>query len=175
MGLYMYLSRNLHQNGNVLKITPTDELNTEAFTKLLNRATRSEADYLQPSISVNMASWRNASAIHQWLIAHCADNLDNGQDIHVSLENLHDLKDTCEKILNAPNDIDLINRLLPPQHSIALKKYLDDVKQTNDMLAEEFKITDEFKEYRTPAEVIPQKSVTAIDIDYTYRAVVISH
>lgn len=171
----MYLYRNVHQNENVLTITPQAELNNDAFAKLLNRATHSETDYLHPSISVNIASWRNASAIHQWLIAHCADNIDNHQDINVSLESLHDLKDTCERILNAPNDTSLINRLLPPQKSIALKEYLEDVIYTNDMLAKEFKIADEFKAYKTPAEATPEKSVTAIDIDYTYRTVSINH
>ena len=167
--------RNVHQNENVLTVTPQADLNNEAFAKLLNQATQSDTEYLQPSISVNIAAWRNANAIHQWLISHCADNIDNHQDINVSLESLHDLKDTCESILNAPNDINLINRLLPPQKSITLKEYLEDVMHTNDILAKEFKIADEFKKYKTPSEYTPEKSVTAIDIDYTYRAVVINH
>lgn len=175
MGLYMYLYRNVHQNESVLNITPQAGLNNDAFAKLLTQATQSDTKYLKPSISVNMAAWRNANAIHQWFIAHCADNIDNCQEINVSLESLHDLKDTCERILNAPNNITLIKRLLPPQNSIALKDYLDDIKHTDDILAKEFKIADEFKKYKTPSECSPEGSVTAIDIDYTYRAVVINH
>lgn len=181
MGLDMYLSRNLDQNGNVLSITPQDELNNDAFAKLLKRATKSSVSYLQPSINVNIAYWRKANAIHQWFISHCADDVDDCQDITVYIEDLHKLKDTCEEILKAPNDIALMGRLLPPQGGFffgdtdlndadTLNSYLESVKYTNNILAEEFKIADEFKKYKTPSPYNPEKSITAIDIDYTYRA-----
>lgn len=181
MGLDMYLYRNLYQNGNVVNITPQDEFNNDAFAKLLKRATTSNASYLHPTISVNVAYWRKANAIHQWFISHCGDGVDECQDIEVSLEDLRDLKDTCEKILKAPNDIDLMERLLPTQDGFffgdtdlnnadTLSAYLDDVKYTNDILAEEFKIADEFEKYTTPSQYNPEKSITAIEIYYTYRA-----
>lgn len=181
MGLDMYLYRNLDPNGNVLNITPQDEFNTDAFTKLLKRATTSNSPYLRPTISVNVASWRKANAIHQWFISHCADDVDNCQDIEVSLEDLHELKDTCERILNAPNDINLMERLLPTQDGFffgdtdlnnadTLNAYLEDVKYTNDILSEEFKIADEFKKYKTPYKYDPEKSISAFYIYYTYRA-----
>lgn len=181
MGLDMYLYRNLYQNENVLNITPQDELNNDAFAKLLKRATQSDAEYLHPNINVNIASWRKANAIHQWFISHCADDVDDCQDIEVSLENLHELKNTCERILKAPNDIKLMKRLLPPQdgfffgdtdlnNPITLDAYLEDVKHTDDILSEEFKIANEFKNYKTPSKNNPEKSVTAIHIYYTYRA-----
>lgn len=181
MGLDMYLSRNLDQNGNVLKITPQDELNSADFAKLLKRATQSSTSYLHPNISVNIAYWRKANAIHQWFISHCADDVDDCQEIEVDIEDLHELKDTCEKILNAPNDINLMNRLLPPQGGFffgdtdlndadTLNSYLENVKYTNNILSEEFKLADEFKNYKTPSKYAREKSITAIDIDYTYRA-----
>lgn len=181
MGLDMYLSRNLDQNGNVLKITPQDEFNNDAFAKLLKRATQSSEPYLQPTISVNIAYWRKANAIHQWFISHCADDVDNCQDIAVSLESLHELKNTCERILKAPNDMALMEWLLPPQEGFffgdtdlndtdTLNSYLDHIKYTNHILAEEFKIADEFKKHKTPSEFNPEHSVPAIDIDYTYHA-----
>ena len=61
MGLDMYLYRNLYQNGNVLNITPQDEFNNDKFAKLLKRATTSNASYLHPTVSVNVAYWRKAN------------------------------------------------------------------------------------------------------------------
>lgn len=177
----MYLSRKLYQNRDVLKITPQDEFNNDKFAKLLKRATQSNVSYLQPKISVNIAYWRKANAIHQWFISHCADNVDDCRDIEVSLESLNELKETCEKILKAPNDINLMEHLLPPQEGFffgdtdlndtdTLNSYLDHVKYTNHILSEEFKIVDEFKKHKTPSEFNPEHSVPAIDIDYTYHA-----
>lgn len=181
MGLDMYLSRNLDPNGNVLRITPQDDFNSDGFAKLLERATQSNKSYLQPTISVNIAYWRKANAIHQWFVSHCADGVDECQKISVSLNDLRELKDICESILQAPNDIDLMESLLPPQDGFFFggtdltdddtrNAYLDDVKYTNDMLAEEFKIVDEFKKYKIPSEYNPQRSIDAIDIYYTYQA-----
>lgn len=181
MGLDMYLSRNLNPNGNVLRIAPQDDFNNVAFAKLLKRATKSRESYLQPSISVNIAYWRKANAIHEWFVTHCGDGVDECQDIEVSLDDLHKLKDTCERILNAPNDIKLMESLLPPQYGFffggtdlndegTLNAYLDDVRYTNDILSEEFKIVDEFKKYKMPSEYNPQRSIDAIDIYYTYQA-----
>lgn len=181
MGLYMYLYRNVHQNESVLNITPQAGLNNDAFAKLLTQATQSDTEYLKPSISVNMAAWRKANAIHQWFISHCAADVDNCQAIAVDIEDLHELKDTCERILNAPNDIDLMESLLPPQGGFffgdtdlndtdTLNSYLDNVEYTNHILSEEFKIVDEFKKHKTPSEFNPEHSVPAIDIDYTYQA-----
>lgn len=181
MGLDMYLNRNLNPNGNVLRITPQDEFNSNDFAKLLERATKSSESYLRPTISVNIAYWRKANAIHEWFVEHCGDDVDECQDIDVSLDDLRELKDICERILQAPNDINLMESLLPPQDGFffggtdlndegTLNAYLEDVRYTNDMLSEEFRIVDEFKKYKTPSEYNPERSIDAIDIYYTYRA-----
>lgn len=181
MGLDMYLSRNLNPNGNVLRIAPQDEFGGDGFAKLLKQATQSNKSYLRPIISVNVAYWRKANAIHQWFVAHCADGVDECQDIDVSLDDLRELKDICESILQEPNDIDLMESLLPPQDGFLFggtdltdddtrNAYLDDVKYTNDILSEEFRIVDEFKKYKMPSEYNPQRSIDAIDIYYTYQA-----
>ena len=47
--------------GNVLNITPQDEFNNDKFAKLLKRATTSNASYLHPTVSVNVAYWRKAN------------------------------------------------------------------------------------------------------------------
>lgn len=181
MGLDMYLYRNLDPNGNVLRIAPQDEFNSDSFAKLLKQATQSNKSYLLPTISVNIAYWRKANAIHQWFVSYCADGVDECQKIEVSLDDLHELKDICESILQEPNDIDLMESLLPPQDGFffggtdlndedTLSAYLDEVKYTNDMLSEEFRIVDEFKKYKMPSEYNPQRSIDAIDIYYTYQA-----
>lgn len=181
MGLDMYLNRNLDPNGNVLRITPQDEFNSDSFAKLLEGATKSSKSYLYPTISVNIAYWRKANAIHEWFVSHCGNGVDECQDIDVSLDDLHELKDTCKRILQEPNDIDLMESLLPPQDGFffggtdlndkdTLSAYLDDVKYTNDILSEEFKIVDEFKKHKIPSKYNPEKTIDAIDIYYTYRA-----
>ena len=101
--------------------------------------------------------------------------------IDVSLDDLHKLKDTCERILNAPNDINLMESLLPPQDGFffggtdlndegTLDAYLDDVKYTNDFLSDEFKIADEFKKYKTQSKYNSERAIDTIDIYYTYQA-----
>lgn len=169
MGLDMYLYRNLDPNGNVLRVTPHDEFNSDSFAKLLERATKSSESYLYPTISVNIAYWRKANAIHQWFVAHCGDGVDECQDIDVSLDDLRKLKDICKSILEAPNDIDLMESLLPPQDGFffggtdlkdrdTINAYLDDVRYTNDMLSEEFRIVDEFNKYKIPSRYNPEKN-----------------
>jgi hypothetical protein len=181
MGLDMYLYRNMDQNGNVLNITPKQILKKDGFEELIARALKPATSYLQPNIKTPIAVWRKANAIHQWFISNCADDIDDCQEIDVSVEKLQQLKNTCEKILKQPTNAALMIDLLPPQSGFffgdtdlnnpdTLDEYLDDVKYTNDLLSNELTIAKEFEKYKIPSKYNPNKLVTPIWVSYTYRA-----
>ena len=46
--------------------------------------------------------WRKANAIHSWFINHCADGVDECQQIPVGLEDLTNLRHTCKRVLADP-------------------------------------------------------------------------
>lgn len=43
--------------------------------------------------------WRKTNHIHNWFVEHCADGVDECQRIPVTLEQLHGLRQTVEKVL----------------------------------------------------------------------------
>lgn len=64
------------------------------------------------TVSVTVAYWRKANAIHKWFV----DNVQNGEDdcgdYSVSREQLESLISICNKVLQ---NNDLAEKLLPPQ------------------------------------------------------------
>jgi hypothetical protein len=45
--------------------------------------------------------WSKANAIHAWFVANVQDGEDDCKENYVSMENIKDLLDTCEKVLKA--------------------------------------------------------------------------
>lgn len=44
--------------------------------------------------------WRKANAIHNWIVDHCAEGVDDCRKIFVSREELEELSNLCEEVLN---------------------------------------------------------------------------
>lgn len=107
MGLDMYLTKETyvkrwdHQ---------TDEERHEVSVK--------RGGEIHPTIQTNRISgvveevmyWRKANAIHGWFVDNCQDGIDQCQRAHVSVEQLKELRDLCQKVI-----LEKKPELLPPR------------------------------------------------------------
>jgi len=109
MGLDQYL--HAKQYNSNCEWRPDEE--RQLFSALAKLANVDEfmADHL-PSITleVNVGYWRKQNAIHNWFVQNCQDGNDDCQQVHVSREQLEELRDTCRKVLANP---ELAGELLP--------------------------------------------------------------
>ncbi len=53
------------------------------------------------SVQATVLYWRKANQIHQWFVDHCQDGKDDGQSYYVDSEQLIELRDTCQKVIDA--------------------------------------------------------------------------
>lgn len=65
-------------------------------------------------ISVEIAYWRKANAIHNWFVQNVQKGVDNCGDYKVDIEQLRDLYDIVQKVLTAENFEEMAITLLPP-------------------------------------------------------------
>jgi hypothetical protein len=65
-------------------------------------------------VTFDLGYWRKANAIHNWFIENCANGLDDCNEAYVSREQLLELKETCEKALEATSEEEK-EELLPTQ------------------------------------------------------------
>lgn len=104
MGLDMYLKAEKYVSGFSHRPDPL----FAKIAELMGITPASES----PSITVNVTVgyWRKANAIHAWFIEHCAEGDDNQRDCHVERDDLAELRDACNKVLEAsttvPGDLD---------------------------------------------------------------------
>ncbi len=88
-------------------------------------------------VSVNVAYWRKANAIHNWFVTNCQDGVDDCGTYYVSRDSLIELRDTCKAVLE---DNALATELLPPQEGFFFggteidEYYLYSVQETHDRL-----------------------------------------
>ena len=105
MGLDMYLYReayvqNWNHNPKKYKVSVKFNENKHPFIN------PDKVCYIREEVGY----WRKANAIHNWIVQHCADGVDECQDIHVEEQLLIELRDTCQKVLD---DNSLADELLP--------------------------------------------------------------
>lgn len=123
MGLDMYLRKNFHVSGY------------EFYGEEAQKGYRTLVDIVgweplehTPSADVELvvAYWRKANAIHKWFVDSVQDGIDECQKSVVTLEKLLELRDLCQKVLDAvpPEGADsealaafseLVDRTLPTQ------------------------------------------------------------
>jgi hypothetical protein len=103
MGLDMYLEAEQY-------ISEYDEQNNLLFESIKEIDPHGLGGFQPKSIRFELAYWRKANAIHNWFVQNVQEGKDECQTSHVSLEQLKELKETCEKVLN---DMDLASDLLP--------------------------------------------------------------
>jgi hypothetical protein len=112
MGLDMYL----YIDEYVSRSNPKTDEENQAFNTIASVINSSK--HIQPqawqgfSIKVPVAYWRKANAIHGWIIEHCANGVDECQEIGMNRNELQDLLNTCKKVLT---NSEYANELLPRQ------------------------------------------------------------
>jgi hypothetical protein len=100
MGLDMYLSARkyvsdyAYENGK-----NTFEIGNILESVGLDRSDLSE-DSPSATVSITIAYWRKANAIHNWFIENVAGGVDDCQPFHVSREELQELCDDIKDVLN---------------------------------------------------------------------------
>lgn len=117
MGLDMYLSANIYvgawgHSGDAAreqyrKITEALGLGSEVLCIGAPSLT----------VSVNVAYWRKANAVHAWFVDECGGGVDECQEIEVSKEQLATLVETCKAALIAyeNGETDLAAETLAPE------------------------------------------------------------
>jgi hypothetical protein len=68
------------------------------------------AGYNPSCVEYEIMSWRKANAIHLWFVNNIQDGVDECQESYVDPEQLHNLRDLCERVLKNP---DKAGELLP--------------------------------------------------------------
>lgn len=53
------------------------------------------------TVSITVAYWRKANAIHRWFVDNVQDGVDDCKNYYVSRENLEELRETCRKVLSS--------------------------------------------------------------------------
>lgn len=69
-----------------------------------------DEDFPTASVSVKVAYWRKANAIHHWFVKNCQDGQDDCQTVFVGREQLEELRDKARRVLADPS---LASELLP--------------------------------------------------------------
>jgi hypothetical protein len=103
MGLDMYLEAEMY-------ISEYDKQNNSFLESIKEIDPFGLGGFKPTSIRFELAYWRKSNAIHNWFVQNVQEGKDKCQTSYVSLEQLKELKETCEKVLN---DLNLASELLP--------------------------------------------------------------
>lgn len=109
MGLDMYLEARRFVSG----YAHSDEAERTLFddvAKSIGMQDMHDERYI--NISVNVAYWRKANAVHDWFVKNVQDNEDDCRSYYVSREKLRELADICRKVVEAGTP-DVAAELLP--------------------------------------------------------------
>ena len=94
MGLDMYLYAKRYMGKY------TDEVMAKKVRKLFKEI-QDTGNLESVEVKFEVGYWRKANAIHKWFVDKCQDGKDECQYSDVSREQLKELKENCEKCLNA--------------------------------------------------------------------------
>lgn len=111
MGLDMYLTAEKYLSPSEWSGSDSNEQYADVVTVVGAKDFVGGA-YPSANVSVSIAYWRKANAIHQWFVDNVQSGEDNCADYYVPREALEELLDTCHEIKTNP---DLAEELLPTQ------------------------------------------------------------
>lgn len=136
MGLDMYLYLEKYES----KFEDDEDFYPSEFAKL--RKDVAKRNFLSKVTSYQVGYWRQARAIHKWFVSQTDVVLFNGDKIYISIEQLEDLLDRCNKILS---NHDMAKELLPlyvPAHGGVEfdEHYFYELQYTKELLEEVIEI-----------------------------------
>lgn len=137
MGLDMYLHKRIYIGANFEHRKINGEISIKEDDKpiKINLGKVSE-------ITEEVAYWRKANSIHGWFVKNIQEGIDDCKQYYVSIENLKELLELCEKVLESPKEN---QHFLPPQEGFFFGStdnidwYLNDINETISQLKEVIK------------------------------------
>lgn len=93
MGLDMYLSRKKYVGAK------WEHRNVTGSIDIIQNGKQIPIDFKKVSyIQEEVGYWRKANAIHKWFVDNCQDGNDDCREYYVSIDQLKNLHDICQKI-----------------------------------------------------------------------------
>jgi hypothetical protein len=109
MGLDMYLEARRFVSG----YNHSGEDEKEMFRQIVGAVDMLDAhDERFATVSVNVAYWRKANAIHDWFVREVQGGEDDCKSYHVSREKLMELEELCRRIVQS-GEPEVAEELLP--------------------------------------------------------------
>lgn len=109
MGLDMYLEARRFVSG----YNHSDTTEQEKFREVVGAVDMLDVhDERFATVSVNVAYWRKANAIHEWFVKHVQDGEDDCKTYYVSREKLTELEELCRRIVQS-GEPEVAAELLP--------------------------------------------------------------
>jgi len=124
MGLDMYLNAELYVSDYKEEDKPLAEAIRDNVLGGLGK-------FRPKNVTFELAYWRKANAIHGWFVKNVQKDVDDCQEYYVSLDNLKQLKETCEKVLD---NLSLANELLPAAKGFFFGDYSYDEYYQRDLV-----------------------------------------
>lgn len=108
MGLDMYLSMNVSLCN--LEETPQSTALRTAVQSVYEGLYEPDNHFIGSSVTVPLAYWRKANAVHNWFVTHAQEGRDECQRTYITLDQLKELREACSIVLA---DHDRARELLP--------------------------------------------------------------
>lgn len=153
MGLDQYLSIKIFLGG--YSSSSAEERNGyQEITRLLKVQDIACKDSPYVYAEVNVGYWRKANSIHKWFVENVQKGVDDCGTYCVSFEKLDQLKETCQKVLDARGTdtaLDTSLKLLPPTSGFFFgstevgEYYYNDIEYTVELLTK--LLTEENRKY----------------------------
>ena len=96
MGLDMYLTGKRYMSKYFDK---DDTVRIQKINDAFGLEGDEDGDYSVQEVSIRVAYWRKANAIHKWFVDKCQDGVDECQETYLSREQLQELVDVCKAVL----------------------------------------------------------------------------
>ena len=109
MGLDMYLEARRFVSG----YNHSGEEEKEKFRQIVDAVDMADVnDERFATVSVNVAYWRKANAIHDWFVREVQGGEDDCKTYHVPREKLQELEELCRRVVKS-GDPEVASELLP--------------------------------------------------------------
>lgn len=139
LDMYLYLRKSEYRSGG--HWSKEEERKLAKYPKELESFEKEIEERNFPSVSVDtdyqIGYWRKANAIHNWIVEHCADGVDNCRDVYVSKAKLKELLNACNEVLA---NREVAKNKLPTQAGFFFGSldyddwYFEDLEYTKDLL-----------------------------------------
>lgn len=136
MGLDMYLTAK--KNLSAYNENDLCKINAVNMALGFDAVSSSSPDIAVNEVSISVAYWRKANAVHAWFVEACQAGVDDCREYEVTRQQLQYLVDLCNTIIG---DASFANELLPPVGGFFFggtatdEWYFESLEQTSERLS----------------------------------------